>query len=89
MMRKWMLLCVVLLLSGCGSSKAEFQKLTPAEAKSRMKDDVVILDVRTMEEYKSGHIEHAVNIPLDTIEEIKNQVQDKEVEILVYCRSGN
>ena len=50
----------------------------------------VLLDVRTPEEYREGHIPGAINIPNETIgtEDIP-ELPDKEQLILVYCRSGN
>ena len=52
--------------------------------------DFVLLDVRTQEEYASGHIPGAICIPNETIgsEEIP-ELPDKDQLILVYCRSGN
>lgn len=53
-------------------------------------DDVVILDVRTPEEFAEGHIEGAVNIDIyeptfaDDIGAL-----DREAPYVVYCRSGN
>lgn len=49
--------------------------------------NLVILDVRTQEEYEEGHIKNAVLIPLSEFEGRLNEL-DKEKEILVYCRSG-
>lgn len=52
--------------------------------------DYIILDVRTAQEYESGHIPGAVNLPNETIiSEAIQQLPDKEQLILVYCRSGN
>ena len=50
----------------------------------------IILDVRTIEEYKEGHIPNAICIPNETIgEDTKNLFKDKNQLILIYCRSGN
>ena len=50
----------------------------------------IILDVRTEQEYASGHISGAVNLPNETIaSEAIQQLPDKKQLILVYCRSGN
>jgi len=49
--------------------------------------NLVILDVRTLEEYESGHIENAVLIPVSELEERIDEL-DKERGTLVYCRSG-
>ncbi len=50
-------------------------------------DELIILDVRTTEEYTSEHIEGAMNIPLQELQE-KVGILDKNKIILVYCRSG-
>ncbi|GAA0107157.1 MULTISPECIES: rhodanese-like domain-containing protein [Clostridium] len=61
------------------------------EAKKEMeKNEVIILDVRSEEEYNSGHIENSILIPIDKLEEeAENILNDKNKKILVYCRSGN
>lgn len=45
-----------------------------------------IVDVRTEEEYREGHIKNSINIPVDAIDEID---LSKDIEIVVYCRSGS
>ncbi len=53
-------------------------------------ENYIILDVRTWEEYESGHIPGAVCIPNETIgTEAPLGLPDKNQLILVYCRSGN
>lgn len=69
-----------------------YQKLSVAEAKARMDsgDDIIILDVRTQEEYEEKHIPGAIVIPNEEIgKEPLSQLPDLDKEILVYCRSGN
>ena len=44
-----------------------------------------IIDVRTREEYQSGHVPGAKNIPLD---EISGFSAEKETPLYLYCRSG-
>ena len=68
-----------------------YEQISPQEAKERMdaKKDVIILDVRTQEEYDSGHIKNAVCLPNEDIISEPDILPDKEQEILVYCRSGN
>lgn len=54
------------------------------------KADYILLDVRTRDEYKEGHIPGAVCIPNETIgEDAIDELPDKDQIILVYCRSGN
>ena len=49
----------------------------------------VLLDVRTPEEYRQGHIPGSVNIPLDGIRRAANKVPEKDTPLFVYCRSGS
>ena len=51
-------------------------------------ENAVLLDVRDRQEYDSGHIPEAVNIPRDEIEKVKEQIPDKETVIFAYCYSG-
>jgi len=49
----------------------------------------VLIDVRSVGEFDSGHIEGAVALPLDRIQhEISSVVPDKATPLLLYCRSG-
>lgn len=52
-------------------------------------DSAVLLDVRTTEEYRDGHIEGSVNVPLDRISSIPNTVKDKNTPLYVHCLSGS
>ncbi len=68
------------------------EKETEVETESVQSDDFssqIIVDVRTPQEFRSGAVPNAVNIPLDELmqryEELGNNV---EREIIVYCASG-
>ena len=86
----------VVILAGCSSkidknTENTYKQITPAEAKDLMdsKENYVILDVRTMEEFAEGHIEGAILIPDYEIgEKAESVLTDKNQLILVYCRSG-
>lgn len=48
------------------------------------------VDVRTPDEFASGHIEGALNIPLADIAARKNEIKDLgKKPVVLYCRSGN
>lgn len=57
--------------------------------KNKDNQDIVILDVRTHEEYKSGHIANSVNINYKS-SDFKEQIEklDKNKSYITYCRSG-
>ena len=67
-----------------------YRHITAEEAKEIMDSEknIVILDVRTQEEYGSGHIRGAVCLPNEEIMEEPKELTDKAQKILVYCRSG-
>jgi len=65
--------------------------ITAKEAKETMDSETgyVILDVRTEEEFAEGHIPGAILIPdYEIKEKAPELLPDKDVLILVYCRSG-
>ena len=65
-------------------------KISPADyqAKFGAGADHLLVDVRTPEEFNSGHIAGAVNIPVDQLAQRLNEVP-KDKPVVVYCRSGN
>ena len=93
---------LALLLNGCGAAKdkpkaaedtsagAAYHKIGAEEAYEMMtSQQVVVVDVRTREEYDGGHIENAVLVPNESIgSEMPEALPDKEATLLVYCRSG-
>ena len=48
----------------------------------------VIIDVRTLEEFQSAHLNKAINIEWQNILSIQNNINKTE-KIYLYCRSGN
>lgn len=92
-----MLMISTITLMGCSNSndidinKTEYKRISTEEAKIIIdSEDVTILDVRTQEEFDSGHIENAVLLPVAEItDRADNVLPDKDAKILVYCRSGN
>lgn len=48
----------------------------------------LLIDVRMPEEYKEKHIEGAMNIPIYEIDNVKNEIIDKDTVILLYCKTG-
>ena len=73
----------------CGNSEStsvgtQTEKSSPADSNS-----VILVDVRSPEEYASGYLQGARNIPHDQIgEEIAAIVPDRSAQVILYCRSG-
>ena len=89
------LLALFLTAALCSAQEAgdnAYRQITMDEAIAMMESETgyVILDVRTIAEYESGHIPGAVCVPNETIGTAEiPELPDKDQLILVYCRSGN
>ena len=90
------IILAALLLTGCGAAAqaggSNYEQITMEQAQDLMgsQEGYVILDVRTPEEYASGHIPGAVNIPNEVIgTDPISELPQMDQLILVYCRSGN
>lgn len=82
----------MLFMSSCNKN-SEVKTVTTVSAEKAIEimndsEGFVIVDVRTIEEYESGHIENAINIPVETIDDRPSELDDLDQLILVYCRSG-
>ena len=49
----------------------------------------LLLDVRTPEEFREGHIPGSRNLPLQDLEEAPAVIESEAVPVFLYCRSGN
>jgi len=78
------------------SSMFGFSKSVPSitaeEVKQALdtKADVTIVDVRTPDEYRKGHLEGSLLLPVDTVsEKAASVLKDKKETLYVYCLSGS
>ena len=93
---KLLFILILSAVSGCrlisnSSDDISYRKITAEEAKDMIDKDnsIIILDVRTEQEYKSGYIEGAIHLPENEIlDEAEKIITDKSTTILLYCRSG-
>lgn len=90
---------IIFSLTACGAAEdnatepAEitYEQISAEEAKALMdtEDDYVIIDARTYDEYKEGHIPGAILIPeYEIADRAEDELPRKDQLILVYCRSG-
>lgn len=65
--------------------------LPMSKAQTELENDknIRLIDVRTPEEYREGHIPGSRNIPLGRIGEIEKAVPDRDAKLFVYCLSGS
>lgn len=92
-------LALIMVLSSCSSDSqdaagdASIRVVSPADATELVEsapEDLVILDVRTPEEFAEGHIEGASLIDFYR-DDFADQLADldRDTPYLIYCRSGN
>ncbi len=59
------------------------------QALTDQQNGAFIVDVRTVEEYATGHVKGAVHIPVDMVAaNIENIIPDKNAKIIFYCAKG-
>ena len=72
--------------SAAPPSAAGVERVDGPAAKKLVQGGARLVDVRTPAEYAAGHIEGAVNVPVDTVE--GSDLGAKDQPIVVYCASG-
>lgn len=100
-MNKLLIISVLLIVAAYGSTvindakaktiKEKYNRITFEKMYDMIDEveDYLILDVRTMEEYVEGRIPNSTLIPDKEISKIVENYSDKDINIFVYCRSGN
>lgn len=70
--------------------RPNYRAVSPKEAAELIDKGVFVLDVRTPAEYKQGHLENAVLIPVQELQKRLHELADrKSDDILIYCATGN
>ena len=65
------------------------EELNKIEKDDKEKEKHLVIDVRAENEYKEGHVKHAINIPLADIEKNIDRISAwKEKSVIVYCNTG-
>ena len=59
-----------------------------ATAKSLAAAGAKVVDVRTAEEFASGHVPGAVHIPYDEIGKRASEIGPPSTSVVLYCRTG-
>lgn len=56
--------------------------------KEALKEGALIIDVRTPQEFNTGHVKGARNIPVDKIAQQTKSIKKQNKPVIVYCASG-
>lgn len=68
--------------------RPDIAEVTPEETRAKQQAGAIIVDVREIYEWHSGHIPGAIHIPLGTLAQHVHEL-DKAKEIVTVCRSGH
>lgn len=81
----------LLTITACSTSSSSISRVSADEFLNKISTtNVVVLDVRSPEEFATGHLPNAVNINVEA-KDFEAQIAnlDKVTTYGVYCRSGN
>jgi rhodanese-related sulfurtransferase len=88
-----LLLATFLALAALAAGGADVARIAPRTLAERLAwgdQSLVVLDVRTPEEFSQGHVAGARNIPHTELAARLGELEDaRNSDIVVYCRSGN
>jgi len=97
-LKRLSLLVFCMLVWGCGSQQSQASDKTSViidvnsnKAKQLIKENnLIIIDVRTPQEYNAGHLKDAKNINISD-KNFRSRIEnlDKNDSYLVYCRTGS
>ena len=82
----------VLLLLGAGACapSADGDEAGGGAAVEAAAEPAVYVDVRTREEFAAGHVEGAINIPVEELPTRWRELERyRDEHVVVYCRTGN
>lgn len=63
-------------------------RVSGSDARALVADGALLVDVRSAGEFSGGHIEGAVNIPVQELSSRVEELGDKDEQIVIYCQSG-
>ena len=84
------LILAVLLIVAAGVLYLRFSavRVSGSDARALVAKGATLLDVRSPEEFGGGHIDGAINIPIQELSGRVDELDDKNHQIVVYCQSG-
>jgi phage shock protein E len=88
--------CLVLLFGCVTLSPGQSSETAPGSSRESVSkggqqpSGGIVIDVRTPEEYREGHVDGTTNVPLAELSRrIREVAPDKKAPVAVHCRSGN
>jgi phage shock protein E len=88
-MSSWLGFIVVLVLALAYMLMKRSGQISSKEAAEYLRNGAMLIDVRSLDEFESGHILQAYNMPLDRIDVlVPSAVRDKNKVLLLHCSTG-
>lgn len=85
----WIPFAVVIVLAGGYMYVKRAGQISSKEAIDYLRNGAIVIDVRSANEFESGHILQAYNMPLDRIEMVApSTVKDRNQVLLLHCSTG-
>src|SRR5258708_6300952 len=85
----WIPFIALLVVAIAYISMKRSGQISQKEATEYLKNGALVVDVRSVSEFESGHIMQAQNLPLDRIEMMASSiVRDKSKVLLLHCSTG-
>ncbi len=85
----WIIVLITLILLLAYVFLRRKGQISADQAVAQLKHGAMLIDVRSPAEFSSGHLQGAINMPVQQIESlIADQVKDKNRVILLHCQSG-
>lgn len=70
-------------------SQMSGEELDKIEGDNKAKEKYLVIDVRSADEYRAGHLRHAINIPVEDIDKHIPELKARGEEMIVtYCNTG-
>src|SRR6202048_1634378 len=70
--------------------KSRIDEVDPASVRGQVSNGAVVVDVREVDEFATGHIPGAKHVPKSYLESrIEGAAPDRAQHVILYCQSGN
>ncbi len=70
--------------------KSRIEEIDPGDVPEQLTEGAILVDVREVEEWSSGHIPGAKHVPKSYLESrIEGAAPDRSQPVILYCQSGN
>lgn len=88
-MSPWIGFIVVMVLALAYLYMKRSGQISSKEAIEHLRNGAMVIDVRSAQEFESGHILQAYNMPLDRVDVLApTAVKDKNKVLLLHCATG-